>query len=177
MKFIIGTNNEKKVRSVRDMVRSVTNREDFVVEGFHASSGVPETPWDRQTFDGAINRARNCKKLGKGDYFIGLESGLIERYGHIFEEAWCCILSTSGEEYFGYSSGLKVPDYIIKKMDELKIDHNSVMKMLEDEEEGLYKDTWANYSGKSISRTVSLDEALRNALIQTFATEKSFYKR
>lgn len=177
MKFIIGTRNEKKVKSVREMVAQVSNLENFTVKGFDAASEVPETPWDRQTFEGARNRAQNCKESNDGDYFIGLESGLIERYGHIFEEAWCCVLSSTGEEYFGYSSGLKVPDYIIQKMDELKIDHNSVMKLIEDEVEGLYKDTWANYSGKSISRTVSLDEALRNALIQTFASEKSYYKR
>src|SRR5690606_21361072 len=105
--------------------------ENFTVEGFDADSRVPETPWDRQTYDGARNRARHCKEQNMGDYFIGLESGLIERYGHIFEEAWCCIVNEAGEEYFGYSSGLKVPDYIIQKMDELKIDHNSVMKLIE----------------------------------------------
>lgn len=44
-----------------------------------------------------------------------LESGLVERFGQIYEEAWACVISSEMNEYFGYSSGLKVPDSIIKK--------------------------------------------------------------
>ena len=67
------------------------------------------------------------------DFYVGLESGLVERYGHIYEEAWSCAITNKGKEYFGYSSGLKVPDYILKRMDELKLEHCMAMEIIEKE--------------------------------------------
>lgn len=177
MKFIIGSNSQKKIETAAKVIKQIVNEGEVEVTGYPARSQVSETPWDKETFKGACNRAVDCKSnIGGADYFIGLESGLVERYGRIFEEAWCCILDKNGKEYFGYSSGLKVPDYILKKMDELQMPHYKVMEILEHEHGLPNSDTWSNYSGKMIVRNISLEEALRNALIQIFSPKASFYQ-
>ena len=162
----------------KKVISQLFNGEDIIVEGYNAVSQVPDTPYDKQTFDGARNRALDSKShIGGSDYYIGLESGLIERYGHMYEEAWAAIISKDDKEYYGYSSGLKVPDYILKKMDELKMEHCDVMTIIEKEFGNLPNDTWGTYSGGIIVREISLEEAIRNALIQVVASDKSFYKK
>ena len=178
MKFIIGSISERKIKIAEKVIQELFSVKDFIVEGCNASSEVPETPYDKQTFDGARNRALDVKsKINDSDYYLGLESGLVERYGHIYEEAWAAVIDKSGKEFFGYSSGLKVPDYILQRMNELKMEHSDIMPVIEKEYGNLPNDTWGTYSGGVILREKSLEEALRNALIQIVAPKDSFYKK
>lgn len=177
MLIVIGSNSDRKIRITQKIIEQFF---PFAVEvrGYAAVSGVPDTPYDKQTFDGARNRAVDSRiNITDGDFFIGLESGLIERYGHIYEEAWAVVVSNRGKEYCGYSSGLKVPNYILEKMSDLKLDHCDVMTIIEDKFGRLPNDTWGTYSGGAISREISLEEALRNAFIQITASEDSMYTK
>ena len=178
MKCVIGSASERKINTAKKIFREYGEYADVDVQGYAAVSGVPDTPWDIETFQGAYHRAMNSKTNVLGaQYYIGLESGLVERFGHIYEEAWCAVVTAEGKEFFGYSSGLKVPDYVLHKMDELKMEHSDVMTLLEKEHDKLPNDTWGSYSGGVVLREVSLEEALRNALIQIVAPEESFYMK
>ena len=178
MKFIIGSASQRKIDVAKSVIDEFFKDAATIVEGYASISGVPETPWDKETFDGAKNRATGAGLHVPGaDYYIGLESGLIERYGHIYEEAWAVVVTGDGKEFYGYSSGLKVPDYVLSKMDGLKMPHSEVMTILEKEHNKTANDTWGSYSGGMIVREVSLKEAIRNALIQAVAPEESFYKK
>jgi non-canonical (house-cleaning) NTP pyrophosphatase len=179
MKFIIGSMSARKIKIAEKIIRQFfIDQKDIYIEGFGAKSQMPDTPWDKQTFDGAKNRAIDSKfNIKDGDYYIGLESGLVERYGHIYEEAWVVVITSDNKEYNGYSSGLKVPDFILKRMDELKMEHSDVMTIIEKEYGKLPNDTWGTYSGGTLLREVGLEEALRNAFIQITAPEVSFYKK
>lgn len=178
MKFIIGSVSERKIAIAQKIITEYFKDQNIVVEGYSAISGVPETPWDAQTWNGARNRALDAQNHAVGaQFYLGLESGLVERYGHIYEEAWCIIITAEGTEFSGYSSGLKVPDYVLHKMDTLKMEHCDVMALLEKEHNKLPNDTWGSYSGGIILREVSLGEAVRNAIIQATAPENSFYKK
>jgi inosine/xanthosine triphosphatase len=178
MKFVIGSESKRKIDIADKVIKQYFARDEVGIRSFGAKSQMPDTPWDRQTFGGARNRALDSKsKIAEGDYYIGLESGLIERYGHIYEEAWAVIITKDGKEYNGYSSGLKVPDFILKKMDEMKMEHSDVMTVIEEEYGYMPNDTWGTYSGNTIQREVSLEEALRNALIQIICPETGFYKK
>lgn len=178
MKFIIGSKNKRKIEVTKRVIRELFPDSESTTEGYAAISGVPDTPYDKQTFDGAKNRALDAKNhIPKADYWIGMESGLIERYGHIYEEVWCAVITADGKDFFGYSSGLKVPDYVLKRMDELKKEHSDVMMILEEEHGKLPDDTWSSYSGGLIAREISLEEATRNAFIQIIAPEGSFYRK
>src|SRR3989344_5657158 len=162
MKFVIGSASNRKIEVAKKVINSLFG-EGIEFDNFGAVSSVPDTPYDKQTFDGAKNRALDTKTNKPGaDYYVGLESGLIERYGHIYEEAWAAVVAGSEEEFYGYSSGLKVPDYILKKMDDLKMEHCDVMTILEKEHGKLPNDTWGTYSGGILVREISLEESLRN---------------
>lgn len=175
MYIIIGSGSHRKIRIVQKVVERFSPIK-VDIRSYAANSGVPDTPYDKQTFDGARNRASDSKiNIPNADFYIGLESGLIERYGHIFEEAWAVVISNAGKEYYGYSSGLKVPDFILDKMNALKLEHSELMTIIEEEFGKLPNDTWGTYSGGTISREVSLEEALRNAFIQITASGSSLY--
>lgn len=177
MKFVIGSNSKRKIDTAERVIKQLFADSEIVVEGYKSVSGVPETPYDKETFNGAKNRAVDAKaNIANGDMYIGVESGLVERYGYMYEEAWAVVLH-DGKEYCGYSSGLKVPDYILAKMDELKMPHSEVMGLIEEEYKKTPNDTWGTYSGGAILREISLEEALRNALVQVISTEDSFYKK
>lgn len=68
-----------------------------------------------------------------------------------------------------------MPDYVLKEMKERNEEHRHVMLRLRKNPDGP-KDTWGDYSAGMIMRTVSLEESLRNALIQEFAPEGSYYR-
>lgn len=176
MKFIIGSTSGRKIDTAQKVLEQYFDK-NVTVGGYAAASGVSETPYDKETFDGAINRARAAKTAEpEADGWLGLESGLIERYGHMFEEAWACLLMKTGEEYLGYSSGLKIPDYVLSEMKRMKVEHYNVMAALEDKHGKLPNDTWGTYSGGLIAREQSLEEAIRNVAVQATAPDHSFYK-
>jgi len=176
MKIILGSASDRKIKITEKVIKQLFNQECKVI-GYPANSNVPDTPYDRQTYEGSRNRALDSQKSGEADYYIGLESGLVERYDHIYEEAWSTIITKEGKEYYGYSSGLKVPDYILKKMDKLKMEHCDVMTLIEEEFNLTENDTWGTYSGGIILREISLEESLRNAFIQIISPDSSFYKK
>lgn len=178
MKFAIGTTSSLKLSIAEKNICIFFDKAKTSVTGYKASSGVSATPYDKETFDGARNRAIDTQEHMPADFYVGIESGLVERYSHIYEEAWTVIISKSGDEFYGYSSGLKVPDSIIKEMDALKKPHYEVMEMLEKEMNITGpNDTWGTYSGGVILRDVSIEESLRNALIQIVAPEHSLYRK
>jgi inosine/xanthosine triphosphatase len=177
--FAVGTTSERKNSVIKHVIRGVLAEGEFTTISYNAKSLVPDTPWDKETYDGARNRAIDCKaNIQKADYSIGLESGLVDRYGQVYEEAWSCIIGKNGNEYYGYSSGLKVPIYIIEKMKELNMKHSELMHYF-DQQNGIVSndDTWGTYSQKMIIRDMSLSEALRNALVQIFAPKDSYYHK
>lgn len=144
MKYVIGSASKRKIDSAARVIEQFNTEGEVTVTGYAAKSNVPETPYDKETFDGARNRALDTRtNVSDADFYIGLESGLIERYGHLFEEAWCVLL-VGDKEYYGYSSGLKVPDYILEKMNTLGLPHYSVMEMIEKEFTKTPSDTWGD---------------------------------
>lgn len=174
MKILVGTNNEKKLEVVRSVLKQLS-QDEVKVSGISVDSKVPEAPIGRETLQGAYNRATECLKNGGHNFYVGVESGLVKRYGYSFEEAWAVILHNDNK-YIGYSSGLLLPKIVIAKMEQ-GILHNKIMEEL-DEELNLPKnnrDTWSRYSGGAILRNVSLEEALRNAFIQALPAKNSLY--
>jgi non-canonical (house-cleaning) NTP pyrophosphatase len=176
MIIAIGTKSQRKISVIEKVLKEFVPQE-FQIETFAADSGVGSTPWDQETKDGALNRALNTQKHIQADYYLGLESGLVERYGEVFEEAWACVISDD-KKYFGYSSGLKVPQYIMSRMQHDKKEHWQVMDDL-NQEKGVDDDgdTWGSYSQNMIIRDISLSEAVRNALVQIFAPQESYYHK
>ena len=82
----------------------------------------------------------------------------------------------NGKAYFGYSSVLPVPGHVLRVMREHGLEHGPAMrKILGELDWPDIRDTWGTYSAKRLSRDTSLQEALRNALIQTLEAKHSLY--
>lgn len=176
MKVIVGTQNKKKVAAARKVFQEVLSPADLEIVSNNANSGVPEAPFDKETYQGALNRAEACRTID-GDYFVGIESGLVERYGNLFEEAWAVVIARDNKVFLGYSSGLLLPPVVAARMRSGE-QHHEIMKHydqlfdLPDDN----RDTWSRYTGGNISRQTSLDEALRNAIIQLMPSDRNLYK-
>lgn len=176
MKIIIGTKNQKKINVVKKVFQEVLDAPSLEVVAHDAKSLVPEAPHDKETYDGATNRAKECQTVGLADYYVGIESGLVKRYGHFFEEAWAVIISKDNVKQIGYSSGLLLPNVVVERMNngethnEIMFDFDNILDSPDDN-----RDTWSRYTGGYISRQVSLEESLRNALIQNVSKEKNLY--
>lgn len=178
MRVVVGTQNQKKVDTVRRVFGELLRPESLEIVGLDAPSGVPEAPHDEETYRGAMNRAEFCMSTeADASYFVGLESGLVERYGNFFEEAWAVVLKgENAKPLIGYSSGLLLPGVVVERMHEGK-KHNEVMA----EFDRLFnlpddnRDTWSRYTGGNISRQISLEEAVRNAVIQLSESEQNLY--
>ena len=176
IKIAVGSASQRKLQVIENVWQRLMPESGVSVRGFNVPSGQPDTPFDIQTFDGAVTRANNALlEMPDADFAVGLESGLVERYGHLFEEAWACIVADEATAY-GYSSGLFVPTYVQERMSHTGRDHSDEMTIIEQEFGLLESETWGSYSGGQIIRAVSLEEACRNALLQLIPANNSLYQ-
>lgn len=172
MIVVVGSRNTRKLSAVADVL-AFFGESIGELRGIDTDSGVPATPRDKETYTGALNRARKAassiwQSHGLG---IGLESGLVERYGELYEEAWCAIIvAGSGRRCMGYSSGLKVPEEVTTLMAD-GLSHGDAMARIEARLANIphHNDTWGAYTGYQIERNVGLSEACRNAAVQVLA--------
>lgn len=171
----IGTTSAIKLAACQHVVTQLLAQAPVII-GCPAESGVSDTPWNEETLIGAKNRAAHSRELEPdADIWIGLESGLVSRFGELFEEAWAVVL-TKEAHYLGISSALPIPQFILREMSEHQEEHRHTMHRLRANPDGP-KDTWGEYTGGLLQRTVSLQESLRNALIQVVAPEGAYYRR
>lgn len=160
MKIHISTKNQKKINLVKDIFTKEFPNQEIEIYNSNENSDVPSTPWDEQTYQGAKNRVKNAITNNPGyDYYIGLETGLVTRYGELIEEAWCFISEDGIEGALGYASG-----YIIGKNTKtnVQLDTTTHTKVLE-----VYDNTqnkYVMYSGSTTIREVSLRNAIKSAL-------------
>lgn len=179
MKILIGTQNDEKVSTAESVLKELLPVDEFALIGMDVPSGYGETPVDEETKLGAYNRAKALMAEHECDYAIGIESGIIERYGDVYEEAWCCVIGPDTTVY-GYSSGLKVPEVITRKMKAEGLEHYQALRSEEIKDllvEKSRKDTWGNYSAMLLVRRISFEESMRNALVQLFASSDSLYSK
>jgi non-canonical (house-cleaning) NTP pyrophosphatase len=171
----VGSTSRRKIEAVARALAILRPHHHDTVFGTEAASGVPETPWDVEIVTGARNRADAAQRgVPEADLWIGLETGLVSRLqisdagGIVFEETWCCIRATdkdgvSTPEALAYSSGVRVPEWVLEKMREMNLAHCDAMTAIE-HERGLPDDTLATYTNGLLTRDAALQEAARNAL-------------
>lgn len=92
MKVMVGSTNPIKVGAVEEAFKKYFP--DCKVEGVEVESGVPPQPMsEEETIQGAKNRA--LASIGENEYGVGLEGGVCEIGGKMFECAWVCIVRKS----------------------------------------------------------------------------------
>lgn len=101
MKVVVGSTNPIKIKAVECAFREFYP--DILVASVDAPSGVAGQPMsERETRLGAKNRA--LVAIDNADYAVGLEGGVCEVEGVMYECAWICVVDRKGQ--FGYGGGL-----------------------------------------------------------------------
>lgn len=109
----MGSKNPVKVEAVEEVFRKYWA--ECEVGGSEVVSGVGEQPMSEQeTMDGARNRAKTC--IGEADYGVGIEGGVCEIEGKMFECAWACVVDRSGKEGLGGGLYFELPSKIAKQI-------------------------------------------------------------
>jgi len=111
MKVGIGSENPSKINAVKMVFTRIF---DFEIDylPLAVDSEVPPQPFNNETVQGAINRAR---KINDVDYAVGIEAGLFyeELIDDYVDRAYCAIIDKYGRMTLGHSAGFTYPPEIM----------------------------------------------------------------
>lgn len=169
MRVSVGSMNPVKADATRDALASLPG---VTVEAVSVESGVSEQPrGERETVDGAVNRARNALEAGDYDLGVGIEGGVAEvpETDGLYLIMWAAV--TDGETT-GIGSGprLRLPDEI-----ETRVHSGAELGPVMDDvldQDGVATDQGAAgaLTGNAIDRREALKQAVAGAL-GPFVTE------
>ena len=104
----VGSANMVKVAAVRSVLERVYG--DVRLTAVEVDSGVPPQPFEQQTHQGSVNRARAA--LGSHELSVGIEAGVFEMLDGLYDIQHCTIVDRDGRETYGQGSGFRYPDNI-----------------------------------------------------------------
>src|SRR5690554_6091916 len=95
---IIGSKNPVKILCTEEAFH-LTYGDGFLVQGLNVDSGVGNQPYsDVETYEGAFNRANNCKlAFPEADFWVGIEGGVSAMGEDLTSFAWIVILDKTGK--------------------------------------------------------------------------------
>ena len=112
MQIVIGSTNPVKFSASRRVLGALYP--DAVFQKLDVPSGVSDQPWgDRETQQGAYNRARAALKASSANLAVGLEGGVLETPYGLFTSAWCVLLNDEGRIGIGGNACTQLPDEVI----------------------------------------------------------------
>lgn len=116
MKIIVGSTNPVKIKAVKYVFSEVYG--DVTAEGLQVVSGVSEQPrGDEETIQGARRRAELAlESKDDADYGVGLEGGVYELDGKLYECAWCAIEQGDGEKGLGGGLRFEIPPKVAERI-------------------------------------------------------------
>lgn len=113
MRVGVGSVNPVKVGAVREAFGQYYP--DCEVVGGKVESGIAEQPMsEEETVRGATNRA--LAALEYGDFGVGLEGGVTEIGGVLFECAWCVVVDKNGKKGLGGGLYFELPEKVAKRI-------------------------------------------------------------
>lgn len=104
----VGSLNHVKIEAARTVLEKVYG--DVRITPVDVRSGVPEQPFEEETRQGAINRARAA--LGKHEMAVGIEAGVFETVDGLYDFQYCAIIDRKGKLTIGTGMGFRYPDAI-----------------------------------------------------------------
>ncbi len=104
----VGSLNPVKIEAVRNVMERIYGSvRIFAVD---SKSGVPEQPFEDETVQGAINRAKGA--IGDHSMAVGIEAGVFERYDGLYDVQHCAVIDSDGKITIGMGSGFRYPDKV-----------------------------------------------------------------
>jgi inosine/xanthosine triphosphatase len=94
-KIIVASGNPVKIQAALQGFQEMFPDEEFQAQGVSVPSGVSDQPIGQQeTYDGALNRARNARKeVPNADFWVGIEGGNIKIGREMEVMAWIVVLN------------------------------------------------------------------------------------
>ncbi len=119
MKLLIATNNESKIQGAKEAFE--TFYENVEIKGVSISSNVPEQPINEEIMQGAENRIAGLVKYAEEndleiDFYLSVESGLINLYGRWINTSIALIRDKYGFEAHGVAPGYPVPEKYVDEV-------------------------------------------------------------
>lgn len=119
MKILVGSKNPVKIEATQEAFEKFFS--DIEIIGISVPSNVADQPVNKETFDGAENRANELKRINndenlEAEFFVGIEGGIIETYGNWFGLGCMCILDKFGNNSFGTSPHFPLPKQMVDEM-------------------------------------------------------------
>jgi len=104
----VGSLNPVKVEAVRTVMEKIYGSVRIIP--VKVDPGVPDQPFGDDTCKGAVNRAKAA--LGECQLSVGIEAGVFEMYGHLYDVQHCAVIDKEGTVTIGLSSGFRYPDKV-----------------------------------------------------------------
>ena len=113
MKVLVGSKNSSKIDGVKIAFEKFFDNVEAI--GVDADSEVSAQPVNGDTMLGAKNRVKNLKAYAvenniEVDYYVAVESGLMDMYGDPAIINACYLESGEGVVSYGYSAGFPIPN-------------------------------------------------------------------
>ena len=119
MKVGVGSKNPNKVKSVESVMKKIYTQEHLEVIGLDINSKISSQPFNGETIEGAINRAKEVMNKIDADLAVGIEAGLF-RFPFLstnyLDIHWCAIQDKMKKITIGCSCGFELPPEVIHKV-------------------------------------------------------------
>lgn len=92
MDIAVGSTNPVKVAAVRSVMERIYG--DVRITAVDVPSGVPPQPFEDQTHQGSVNRAKAA--LGDHEMAVGIEAGVFEMLDGLYDIQHCTIITKDG---------------------------------------------------------------------------------
>jgi non-canonical (house-cleaning) NTP pyrophosphatase len=163
MNIYFGTTSSIKKHAIETVVQDFILKkllEKPVLHFEKIDQPLSVTPLGKQTYLYSKKRAEEMfsKFKDTGNFFVGVENGLIQRFGRLYEECWCYIIDKNKNIYTSYSSGLALPSDLVNEMKQGGLHHEILTKKHGEHS----RQTWGSYTNNIIQREESIKEAFRN---------------
>ena len=110
MDIAVGSLNPVKIEAIRAVMERIYGQ--VRIFAYDVSSDVPEQPFGEQTPEGAKNRAKAA--MNGHTLSVGIEAGVFEMFGTLYDFQYCAILDREGKYTIGTGSGFRYPDAVVE---------------------------------------------------------------
>jgi inosine/xanthosine triphosphatase len=116
MKIGVGSDNPIKLEAVRIVMTRIYG--DVQVSPAKVHTSVPAEPWEGEVEKGAMERARGA--LGQSDFGVGIEAGIFEHNGGLYDVQFCAVLDRMNRFTIGHGLGFRYPPNVEDRLREGK---------------------------------------------------------
>lgn len=117
LRIAVGSENPVKIEAVKLAARRLLGEVD--ARGFPVASGVPDQPFEAETWEGARQRARAALAAWpEADLGVGIEAGLFEARatGGLLDVQACVVIDRAGRFTYGQGPGFAHPPGVVEQL-------------------------------------------------------------